>query len=108
MIKVTLIETVYPAPDGEGDYCPDPIRTDSWQEDLNFRDLICRLESFNWLSSTRRRADEVEFGDWACAEANQDWRNGEWTERSIHLHRDNAPGALKYWRAALRAALIVK
>ena len=62
------------------------------------------LEAYQWLSTSRKMAADCGVDDWASAEADQDYRTGEWCERTIHFHRDNPPRVLKHWQKALRAA----
>lgn len=104
MIKITKIETVYPAPeDDEDDYCPEG---DSYAEDLelSFRDLVDMMRTYCNPSCSPARGEVYE---WTQAETEQDYRTGEFTERSIHYSRDNPTKNAKYWRAAMAAAGLI-
>lgn len=100
MIKVTRIETVYPAPDDEGDYCPDG-ESSSTDEEVSFRELIELLQDHIHPSCSPLRGDAFE---WFSTEAYQCPYSGEYTEHSLHFSRENPPRMLKYWKAAIRAA----
>jgi len=110
LFLITIIETVYPGPtareDEEGTYCPDGEAT-VFEDSVTFRELVEQLKAYNWLSSTRRMAADCGINDWAIAEAEQDYRTGEFMERTLHYHRNNPPSALKYWQKALRYAGLV-
>jgi hypothetical protein len=101
MLKITRIETVYPAPaDDEEDYCPDG-ESDSRDEEVSFRELIDLMREHCHPSSMPLRGDAFE---WFSTEAYQCPYSGEYTEQSLHFSRENPPRMLKYWRAAMRAA----
>lgn len=105
MLKITRIESNYPAPDDEeGDYCPEPVST-SADELVSFRELVALMEAHPNPSCWPARGEVFE---WLSAETEQDFITGEFTEASIHYARDNPPRAAKYWRAAMRAAGILK
>lgn len=38
----------------------------------------------------------------------QDYRTGDYIERSMHYHHENHPRYAKYWRIAMRAARLIK
>lgn len=99
-IKITLIETVYPAPEEGEDYCPDGEATTT-DEAVSFRELVDLIRDHVHPSCSRPRGDGWE---WFSSDARQDPYSGEYTEQSLHYGRDNPPRMLKYWRAAIRAA----
>lgn len=101
MIRITRIETVYPAPaDDEEDYCPDG-ESDSRDETVSFRELVDLMRDHCMPSCSHLRGTE---GEWFSTEPYQDPYTGEYSEASLHYSRDNSPRMLKYWRAAMRAA----
>ena len=101
MIRITRIETVYPAPsDDDSDYCPDG-ESDSRDEEVSFRELVDLMREHLHPSSSHLRGAPFE---WLSTEPYQDPYSGECTEQSLHYGRDNPPRMLKYWRAAMRAA----
>lgn len=101
MIRITRIETVYPAPaDDEEDYCPDG-ESSSTDDAVSFRELVDLLREHQHPSSSHLRGDAFE---WFSTEAYQCPYSGEYTEQSLHYSRENPPRMLKYWRAAIRAA----
>lgn len=100
MLKITRIETIYPAPDDEGDYCPEGA-SDTREETVSFRQLVDLMREHVHPSASHLRGTEWE---WFSTDAHQDPYTGEYTEQSLHYARDNAPRMLKYWRAAMRAA----
>ena len=101
MLKITRIETIYPAPaDDESDYCPDGEST-SADVPVSFRELVDLMREHPHPSCSRLRGDAFE---WFSADAYQCPYSGEYTEQSLHYSRDNPPRMLKYWRAAMRAA----
>lgn len=101
MIRITRIETVYPAPaDDEEDYCPDG-ESSSTDDAVSFRELVDLLREHLHPSHTHSRGDGNE---WFSTEAHQCPYSGEYTEQSLHYSRENPPRMLKYWRAAIRAA----
>jgi hypothetical protein len=105
MLKITRIETVYPAPaDDEEDYCPDGEAT-STDDTVSFRELVDLMREHSTPSCSPPRGDTFE---WVSSEPYQCPYSGEWTETSIHYSRENAPCAAKYWRAAMRAAGLVR
>ena len=105
MIRITRIETTYPAPDDdEEDYCPDGEST-STDDTVSFRELVDLMHEHSISSCSPARGDTCE---WLSVESYQDPYSGEWTEQSIHYSRENSPRAAKYWRAAMRAAGIAR
>ena len=105
MIRITRIETTYPAPaDDEEDYCPDGEST-STDDTVSFRELVDLMRDYPLPSCSHARGETFE---WLSSESQQDPYSGEWTEQSIHYSRENPPRAAKYWRAAMRAAGIVR
>lgn len=104
MITITKIETTYPAPDDdEEDYCPDG---DAWSETFNvsFRELVDLMRDYSFSSGVAWSAPPWGLSN----EPYQDPYSGEWTENSLHYSPDNSSKNAKYWRAALRAAGIIK
>jgi hypothetical protein len=105
MLTITRIESQYPAPDDEeADYCPEPVST-STHESVTFRELVTLMQAHPHPSCYPARGEVFE---WLSAETEQDFITGEFTEASLHYGRDNPPGRAKYWRAAMRAAGILK
>jgi hypothetical protein len=105
MIRITRIETTYPAPaDDEEDYCPDGEST-STDDTVSFRELVDLMRDYPLPSCSHARGETFE---WLSSESQQDPYSGEWTEQSIHYSRENPPRAAKYWRAAMRAAGIAR
>lgn len=101
MIRITRIETVYPAPsDDEADYCPDGEST-STDDSVSFRELVDLMREHMHPSCSPARGETFE---WVSSEAYQDPYTGEYTESSVHFSRENPPRMAKYWRAAMRAA----
>lgn len=100
MIRITRIETVYPAPDYEEDYYPDGEST-STDEEVSFRQLIGLLQEHIRPSCIPLHGSSFE---WFSTEAYQCPYSGEYTENSLHFSRENPPRMLKYWKAAIRAA----
>lgn len=100
MIRITRIETVYPAPDGADGYCPDG-ESDSRDEEVSFRELVDLMRAHVHPSASHLRGTPFE---WLSTEPYPDPYSGEYSEHSLHYSRDNPPRMLKYWRAAMRAA----
>lgn len=101
MIKITRIETIYPAPDDdEHDYCPDGEST-STDEAVSFRELVDLMREHSMPSCSHLEGSQWE---WFSTEPYQDPYSGEYTECSLHYSRDNPSRMLKYWRAAMLAA----
>lgn len=99
MIRVSFVETTYPAPtaDDEADYCPDgdsQVR----EEELTFGELVCRMYEYTHTSSSPAQGTTRE---WVSAEPEQDYRTGNFIERSMHYHHENHPRYAKYWRIAM-------
>ena len=99
MIRVSFVETTYPAPtsDDEADYCPDgdsQVR----EEELTFGELVCRMYEYTHTSSSPAQGTTNE---WVSAETEQDYRTGDYIERSMHYHHENHPRYAKYWRIAM-------
>jgi len=106
MIQITRVETVYPAPaDDEGDYCPDKLTLSSTDDSVSFRELVNLLREHSMPSCSPARGEPYE---WASSEPYQHPYSGEWTETSVHYSRANPPRMAKYWRAAMRAAGLVR
>jgi hypothetical protein len=105
MIRVSFVETTYPAPsDDEDDYCPDGdshVREDT----LSFGELVCRMYQYHTPSCSPAIGATYE---WLCAETEQDYRTGDYTHRSMHYHHENHPRYAKYWRIAMRVAGLIK
>lgn len=100
MIKITRIETIYPAPEDDEDYCPDGESTVT-DDEVGFRDLVDLMRQHSLPSCSHLRGDARE---WFSMEAYQNYYTGEYTEESLHFSHENSPRMLKYWRAAMRAA----
>lgn len=101
MLKITRIETVYPAPaDEEEDYCPDG-ETDTRDEEVTFRELVDLMREHSMPSCSYLRGNVSE---WFSTESYQDPYTGEYSEQSIHFSHDNPPRMRKYWKAAMKAA----
>jgi len=111
MIRVNIVTTIYPPPhfDGhDGDYLPDGD-ADVETRDMTFSELVRLLTNESILNpSSYLDAENVSHNEWLSCETYQDYRSGEWTEKSVHFARDNAPSKRKYWRWAWRAAGIIK
>jgi hypothetical protein len=104
MLKVIKIDTVYPAPeDDEEDYCPEGDSSSETIE-VSFRELVDLMRTYNNPSCSRALG---EIYEWTQAETEQDYRTGEFTERSIHYSRNNPTKNAKYWRAAMTAAGLI-
>ncbi len=105
MIKITRIESQYPAPDDdESDYCPEPVST-SIDDTVSFRELVALMQDHQHPSCSHPRGKIFE---WLSTESYQDPYTGEYTECSLHYSRDNPPRMEKYWRAAMRAAGLIR
>ena len=105
MIQITCVETVYPAPaDDDGDYCPDG-EASAAEIGVSFRELVDLMRTHSTPSCSPARGDTFE---WVSCEPYQDPYSGERTESSIHYSRENPPRMAKYWRAAMRAAGLVR
>jgi hypothetical protein len=100
MIKITCIETVYPAPEGDEDYCPDG-EAFSREEGVSFRELVSLMREHMHPSSSQLEGTESE---WFTAESYQDPYTGEYILNSLHYAHDNPPRMVKYWKAAMRIA----
>ena len=104
MIAIALIETVYPAPEDDGeDYCPDGEST-SDDQTVGFRDLVRLMRDYPMPSCSPASGEPFE---WLQAESQQDYQTGEFTECSLHYSRDNPARKAKYWRKAMLAAGII-
>lgn len=103
MIRITLIETTYPAPaDDEEDYCPDG-EVFMREEEVTFRELVGLLRRYSHPSSWPITAPRAF--DWASdPDLDQDYSTGAWTAHSLHYAHNNVPRKLKYWRKAWRVA----
>lgn len=105
MIRVSFVETTYPAPsDDEADYCPDG---DSYvrEDTLTFGELVCRMHEYTTPSCSPAQGTTNE---WVSAETEQDYRTGDFIERSMHYHHENHPRYAKYWSIAMRVAGLIK
>jgi hypothetical protein len=107
MIRITRIDTTYPAPaDDEEDYCPDGEST-STDDTVSFRELVDLMRDYPLPSCSHARGETFE---WLSQEPCylDPMRGGAWIESSIHYSRANPPHAAKYWRAAMRAVGIAR
>ena len=100
MLTVTFIETVYPAPNDEDDYCPDGQGSVDTVV-MGFRELVFAMREYPIVSCSPARGTTYE---WLMSETEQDYRTGEYTEKSLHYSHDNPPRCAKYWRLAMKAA----
>ena len=106
MIKIKLIETVYPAPDeDEDDYCPDGEASVS-TETVGFRELVELMGEYSRPSCSHAVGATYEW--LSQPDMEQDMFTGEYTERTLHYSHDNAPRMAKYWRLAMVKAGIVR
>jgi hypothetical protein len=108
VIKITLIETVYPAPDDdEDDYCPDGEASIS-TETVSFRELVELMREYSqpWRACVPAVGATYEW--LSQPDMEQDMFTGEYTERTLHYSHDNAPRWAKYWRLAMVKAGIVR
>lgn len=106
MIPVTLCETRYPLPDdSDAEYCPDG-ESETHDDTIGFRELVRALRiSYPHPSQSHGPATAHT---WASTETEQDYGTDELVERSIHLAHGSHPRYLKYWRAAFRAAGVLR
>ena len=105
MINVTFCEIVYPAPeDDEDDYCPEGEST-TRSDTVTFRELVRLMEDYRYPSCSPARGEVYE---WMMTEIEQDYRTGEWIDRSMHFARINPARRAKYWRLAMQAAGILR
>lgn len=103
MIRVTIIETTYPAPeDDETDYCPDGETETVFDDAVGFRELVTMLRGFCHPSESPCR--DPSRHTWVSSEAETDYRTGDSVIRSIHLSHESPDSTVKYWKAAFRAA----
>ena len=102
MLRIVLIETVYPAPEfDEDDYCPDGD-TSTEEVEVGFKELVALMRGYTHPSSSPASGSVYE---WLSAENEQDFRSGDWTVKSIHYDTTkNHARYAKYWRWAMRAA----
>jgi hypothetical protein len=105
MIQIKFIETVYAAPaDEEEDYCPDGDAS-STDDTVGFRELVALMrQQYSQPSCSPASGATSEWlSDWP----DQDYRTGDWTERSMHYAPTNPPRSARYWKLAMRAAGII-
>ena len=111
MIRVNIVTTIYPPPhfDGhDGDYLPDG-ESDMQTLDMTFSELVRFItDTGAVMPSCSPPPQNPGPHDWLSCETYQDYRSGDWTEKSVHFARDNAPRLRKYWRKAWRAAGVIK
>jgi hypothetical protein len=105
MINVTFCEIVYPAPeDDEDDYCPEGEST-TRSDTVTFRELVRLMRQYCTPSCSPARGEVYE---WMMTEIEQDYRTGEWIDRSMHFARINPARRAKYWRLAMKAAGVIQ
>jgi len=105
MINVTFCETVYPAPeDDEDDYCPEG-ESETRFDTVTFRELVRLMREYSTPSCSHGIGATYE---WLNADPEQDYRTGEWIEKSLHFARINPARRAKYWRLAMKAAGVIK
>lgn len=110
-VRINIVTTVYPPPDFDGadvDYMPDG-ESDMETREMTFSELVAFIANENVTTpSSSPPPAKPGPGDWLSCETYQDYRSGDWMEKSVHFSRDNAPRFRKYWRWAWRAAGIIK
>ena len=105
MLTVNFVETVYPAPDDDDDdYCPDGEGSVNTVV-MGFRELVRAMRDYSFVSC--RPAIGATY-EWLHSELEQDYRTGEYTERSMHYSHDNPEHCAKYWRLAMKAAGLLR
>jgi hypothetical protein len=106
MILIHHYETTYPAPEGDEDYCPDGETEQLMvDEPVTFRGLVDLMREHAHPSCSPASGAPFE---WLSTEPEQDYRTGEWTERTLHFSRANPPHAARYWRLAMKAAGLIR
>jgi len=105
MLTVNFVETVYPAPDDDDDYCPDNVEGSVHTVVMGFRELVLAMLDYSIVSCSPVRGTTYE---WLMSETEQDYRTGEYTERSMHYSHENPPHCAKYWRLAMKAAGLLR
>jgi len=106
MILIHHYETTYPAPEGDEDYCPDGETEQLMvDEPVTFRGLVDLMREHARPSCSPASGAPFE---WLSTEPEQDYRTGEWTERTLHFSRANPPHAARYWRLAMKAAGLIR
>ena len=104
MIRITKIETVYPAPeDDEDDYCPDG-ESQSTDDSVTFRELVYLMRDYSFSSCSPASGG---VNEWLSTEQEQDYMTGDWTEHSLHFSHDNPSRVRKYWRKAMITAGLI-
>jgi len=110
-VKVNIVTTVYPAPDFDGhdaDYLPDG-ESELEARDMTFSELALLLIEENVIMpSSWPPPQNPGPHDWLSCEPSQDYRTGEWTERSVHFSHENPRHLEKYWRKAWQAAGVIR
>ena len=106
MIRITKIETTYPAPESDDeDYCPDgDTYTYTVDDTVTFRELVDLMRDYSHASCSPASGSTRE---WLMTEWDQDCYTGDCTENSLHYSHDNAPRSARYWRLAMRAVGLI-
>lgn len=101
MIAVRFVESSWRIPDDDDlpDDCGDSV-TD--ERRLTFREVVLLMRHEYPHPSCWPASGAAH--EWLNAETVTDWRDGTYTERSMHFDRSNPQRRAKYWRLAMKAA----
>jgi len=105
VILIHQFETTYSAPEGDEDYCSEGESMETMHEPVTFRELVDLMREHAHPSCSPASGAPFE---WLSTEPEQDYRTGEWTERTLHFSRANPPHAARYWRLAMKAAGLIR
>lgn len=104
MLSVSFVEATFRIPDDDlPDDCGDSVTDERL---LTFRELVLLMRHDYTMPSSWPASGAVT--EWLNAETLTDWRDGTYTERSMHFDRSNPARRAKYWRLAMRAAGVTK
>ena len=75
-------------------------------EKYTFGQLVdeIRRDGYAYVSCSPATGETYE---WITTEPDQNYRDGSWTDYSLHYSHSNPPAKAKYWRKALCAAGLI-
>jgi hypothetical protein len=105
MLSVSFVEATFRIPDGD---LPEDYTADSVIDErlLTFREVVLLMRHEYQHPSCWPASGTAH--EWLNAETVTDWRDGTYTERSMHFDRSNPQRRAKYWRLAMKAAGVTK
>ena len=106
MVLISVYETTYRCQDDdEGEPSWEQTSQIMTDEPVTFIELVSMMRHYPNASCSHPRGEPFE---WLSTEAEEDYKTGAWTSRSLHFSHKNTTHSRRYWRIAMEAARFIR